>query len=277
MNRVRVAPSLERLRAEFEYDPAVGLFIRKKSAKNNSIPAGSVAGKPRKTDGHRVLNFESRSYFCTMLAWFWVTGEWPKELVTHINGDVSDNRFDNLQISSERRKRRASTPLTLERVRQVLDYNPDSGVLTWKVGMRKVKAGEQVTQKLCRSQKYKRVGLDGKTYPYHKLVWFHYYGKWPSKLLDHRNGVHADNRIKNLREASTHQNIFNSKISTKNSTGFKGVSRATSKRGVVKYRSAIQAYGKNVNLGLFQTAEEAHEAYKAAAAKLHGEFACYDR
>lgn len=92
--------------------------------------------------------------------------------------------------------------------------------------------------------------------------------------MDHINTIRSDNRIANLREATNSQNNFNSPMKPNNTSGFKGVS--WSKREG-KFKAQIAANGVRMVLGSFDSPEEASEAYKSAAAKLHGEFARIDR
>ncbi len=86
--------------------------------------------------------------------------------------------------------------------------------------------------------------------------------------VDHRNGNTLDNRRENLREADRIQNARNSRISSRNSSGFKGVYASGS-----KYQAQIKANGKQIYLGTYDTAEAANEIRKNAAAIHHGEFA----
>lgn len=86
--------------------------------------------------------------------------------------------------------------------------------------------------------------------------------------VDHRNGDTLDNQRDNLRVASNAQNTKNRKRHKNNTSGVKGVDRHEG-----KWRARIMAGGKSLCLGHFNTAEEAHEAYKAKASELHGEFA----
>ena len=88
------------------------------------------------------------------------------------------------------------------------------------------------------------------------------------RIGDHQNGLTLDNRRSNLRVASTFQNQQNRRVRRDSTSGFKGV---TSFRN--KWKAEISAHGKGYYLGLFATPELAHEAYKEAAARLHGEFA----
>lgn len=84
---------------------------------------------------------------------------------------------------------------------------------------------------------------------------------------DHVDGNTLDNRRQNLRRSTVSQNAINSRVRSTNTSGFKGVSR---------FRKVWQAHiwlnGKQIRLGLFDAPEKAHEAYRDAAAKLHGEF-----
>lgn len=89
--------------------------------------------------------------------------------------------------------------------------------------------------------------------------------------IDHINGNALDNRRENLRIATRSQNAMNTRMYANNKTGFRGVRRTKN-----KYEASITSDGKRYPLGFFDTAEEAHEAYKAKAKELHGEFATND-
>lgn len=92
--------------------------------------------------------------------------------------------------------------------------------------------------------------------------------KEPDGFVDHVNGDRLDNRRRNLRLASNAQNQHNAKLSSRNKSGFKGVSWD---RG--SWRGYVCANGKNHLVGRFETAEEADAAVRAARVALHGEFA----
>lgn len=87
---------------------------------------------------------------------------------------------------------------------------------------------------------------------------------------DHVNGNTLDNRDINLRRATRSENQRNTKKSSYNSSGFKGVSFSKRKR---KYHAYIKINRQNIHLGYFDAPEEAHAAYRAAAHVYHGEFA----
>ena len=93
--------------------------------------------------------------------------------------------------------------------------------------------------------------------------------------MDHKQTKETlDNRKENLRLATQNQNQHNRKKSSNNTSGFKGVSR-NAKCHKHPWRASIMINKKQINLGVFSTAEEASEAYRKAANELHGEFANY--
>lgn len=110
-------------------------------------------------------------------------------------------------------------------------------------------------------------------FPIQRLAWLFHTGDWPKQHIDHINMNKSDNRICNLREATHSQNGFNTPTPPSNTSGFKGVSWYSRCQ---KYRAQITAQGKRHYLGLFDDPHLAHEAYKAASIKLHGEFSRAD-
>lgn len=92
----------------------------------------------------------------------------------------------------------------------------------------------------------------------------------PSGLdVDHINGDRLDNRRVNLRTCSRQQNLWNSRIKSTNTSGFKGVDFVKSKS---LFRARIRTSSGRINIGLFKTKEGASEAYKNAAKHHHAEF-----
>ncbi len=91
----------------------------------------------------------------------------------------------------------------------------------------------------------------------------------PEGLVDHRNGDGLDNRRDNLREANTSQNCHNQKVTSRNTSGVKGVCWNKS-RG--KWQASVMAYGKRKTLR-FATKEAASAWAEQERKRLHGEFA----
>jgi hypothetical protein len=93
---------------------------------------------------------------------------------------------------------------------------------------------------------------------------------------DHKDGDSLNNRRLNLRKASNAQNVQNQPIDSTNKTGLKGAFRRKVRYSPKKWSSAIEVNNKRISLGIFSTAEEAHQAYRSAAKKYHGEFARFE-
>lgn len=100
-----------------------------------------------------------------------------------------------------------------------------------------------------------------------------HYGMWPDRLVDHINGNRQDNRIANLRLATTSENLCNRGKPRNNTSGFKGVSWNTKFQ---IWQATIKFNGRNKNLGRFASREKAAEAYSKAALQYHGDFANLD-
>lgn len=90
--------TLDNLKYLFHYNPTTGLFTRL-VAYCNCIKIGDIAGSPDK-DGYTVIKIKGKVYKAHRLAWFYHYGEWPKGEIDHINGVKSDNRLDNLRLST---------------------------------------------------------------------------------------------------------------------------------------------------------------------------------
>lgn len=149
-----------------------------------------------------------------------------------------------------------------------LDYDPETGVFKWAKPRPRVKVGQVAGYRHHKG--YIHLEIDGIHCAAHRLAWFYMTGEKPSKAIDHINRDKSDNRFCNLRLAESGQNRANSRGS--GVTGFKGV--VFKKWLKTKpYQAQITHNKKVIYLGCHATPEEAHEAYKKAAARLHGEFA----
>ncbi len=154
--------------------------------------------------------------------------------------------------------------ITAERVRELLNYDPTSGLLTWKQrAAHRVQVGDVAG---CPEKGYWRIRIDNKLHRAHRLAWLHYYGEWPKALIDHKDGNKRNNAIDNLRDVSKSINGQNTRNgSRKNSCGYLGVSRAMSGR----YKSEIVTGAGRIHLGVFDSPELAHQAYVAAKRIYH--------
>lgn len=85
--------SQARLKELLRYEPETGNFIW--LVDRGSVKAGSVAG--RDYNGYLRIKVDQKNHPAHVLAWFYMTGEWPKNLVDHKNLIRSDNVWDNLR------------------------------------------------------------------------------------------------------------------------------------------------------------------------------------
>lgn len=157
--------------------------------------------------------------------------------------------------------------LTVDRLRELLDYDPETGVFVWRVDKGRSKKGKAAGYIDRRG--YRKITIDGAVYAAHRLAWFYVHGEWPGEL-DHINLNKVDNRIDNLREATRTQNYANRPALRISASGVKGVSWHK-KTG--KWVAQISASHRKYHLGLFETKGEAAKAYEEAARRHFGEFA----
>ncbi|QMV32512.1 hypothetical protein 3Fb_00036 [Ralstonia phage Eline] len=156
--------------------------------------------------------------------------------------------------------------LTQARIRELFGYC--DGKLVSKVDRHTLKAGTEITGTI-NSKGYLCVWFDGKSHLVHRVIFLLHHGYLPEEI-DHRDLDKLNNRIDNLRDASHGQNMANRGIFDSNRSGYKGV-HWSKRRG--KWEASIRSNGKLMFLGYFSDPKDAHEAYKKAAERLHGDFA----
>lgn len=157
--------------------------------------------------------------------------------------------------------------LTLERLKELLYYDPETGVFTWlKSRGGGAKAGGRAGW--VDNSKYIRIRVDGRMYLAQRLAWFYTYGRWPMNQMDHRDLCRSNNKLCNLREATQGQNQANRKVRRDSSTGVKGVFPSTNRTFVAR----IRHNGKMIHLGSFPTKELASVAYEIASEAYHKEY-----
>ena len=140
-------------------------------------------------------------------------------------------------------------------LKQMLRYEADTGLLFWTDFAHKSVRNKQAG---TFNSGYIVVMYKGKFYKAHRLAWLLTYGCWPNEMIDHIDGNPSNNKLSNLRDVNNHVNQCNrhkarvdSKSKLMGASPYRNKWRAQIKRnGIVKY------------LGVFNTAQEAHEAYK---------------
>lgn len=161
------------------------------------------------------------------------------------------------------------TELTIERLREVLSYDPDTGVFT-RLKSLTHNAREGSVAGSLKSSGYMFIDVDNVRYRAHRLAWFYMTGEMPSQMVDHRDNVRSNNRWSNLRLANNQQNGANSKAKRFNTSGFKGV-YWHKKREL--WAAKINVGKRQIYLGCFNFREDAAAAYLRAACEHFGEFA----
>lgn len=175
--------------------------------------------------------------------------------------------------------KQTKTLVSAERLREVLRYDPETGVFTWKS-----RPAEQfASDKSCKTWNtrfagkqcgcidsgcgYVLIRVDGERYFAHRLAWLFVSGAWPKNEVDHRNGTRSDNRWLNLRDVTPSVNRQNRRAPSRSAAGALGV-RINKKTG--RFESRIRRPGGTTkHLGSFATVEAAHAAYVAAKRLMH--------
>lgn len=157
----------------------------------------------------------------------------------------------------------AAADLTAARLRELLSYDPDTGIFTWRKSGKGRNTGVPAG---CfdKSNGYVAIYIDYQKNYAHRLAWLYANGCWPDGEIDHRDGVRTNNRLMNLRVVTRVVNMQNRR--TANSVSASGLLGAYRKRD--RWVSHLRVNGAIVRLGSFPTAEAAHAAY-VAAKRLH--------
>jgi hypothetical protein len=157
--------------------------------------------------------------------------------------------------------------LTREMVADILNYDPETGIFTWRsVSGRGHRPGRQAGTRSGR----KRININGRLVLASQLAWLMVHGVWPDHEIDHKDVDASNDAIANLRRATRVQNQRNVGITKSNKSGFKGVSFDFR---LGKWTVRISEDAGYRYLGLFWTKEEAAAIYAQAAKEAHGEFA----
>ena len=195
-----------------------------------------------------------------------------RRLITLGNSIFSKRRARQMSQSNKRKE----ALVTAEYLRELLTYEPETGLLFWRQDRRGGqgavvrRAGDPAGLPTDARGGYGRITVLGERFSTHRLAWLWFYGAWPELDVDHINNDPTDNRISNLRLADHAQNMWNSKVKKNSKSGIKGV-RLFERTG--RWQAQIRLNGKNRHLGYFNCPTAAHLAYCKAAKAHFGEFA----
>jgi len=156
--------------------------------------------------------------------------------------------------------------LTAKRLRELLHYNPQTGIFVW---LDKQRAKKSTAGRL-RAGGYVDIKVDYISYSGHALAWLYVTGKWPHQQIDHIDTVKFHNWWSNLRLATPSQQQANTKLRPNNTSGYKGVYWS---KQAQRWMARVKKNGKFVHQSRHTSPEAAHAAYVRAAEEAFGEFA----
>lgn len=153
--------------------------------------------------------------------------------------------------------------LTQAELKKLLIYDPATGIFVWRVA-RKDRIGKKAGA--LNGFGHRQIRLKGKLYMAHRLAWLYLHGEWPQTNIDHINGIPDDNRINNLRLATSKQNQENVKLRVDNASGCRGVSW-NYREG--KWVARVQHHKQRINVGKFDLLRDAVQAVKQVRNQLY--------
>lgn len=142
----------------------------------------------------------------------------------------------------------------LRNVKDYLSYDRETGVFTWKVNRRSVKAGSEAGSK--DKDGYRVIYFNGKIFKAHRLAWYFCFNEMPKDTIDHINRVRDDNRIVNLRVATQLEQMQNVGMNKNNKSGFTGVYWYADRS---KWIAQVSYKGEIHHVGFFDDAKTASE------------------
>ena len=158
--------------------------------------------------------------------------------------------------------------LTQAMLKELLHYDPQSGVFTRRVTAGRYPAG--VVAGSLDFYGYSNIAVEGRKYKAHRLAFLYMTGAFPSADVDHINRNPADNRWVNLRPATRSENQVNKGLRSDSTSGRRGVS--WNKR-LKKWHAYGKRPGPRTHLGFFDDLEEAATAAQKWREENFGQYA----
>jgi len=135
--------------------------------------------------------------------------------------------------------------ITQKELKEILDYNPETGVFIWlKHNKNQKSIGDAAGHLMAEGRTSIRINYI--SYLLHRLAWLYVYGKWPNEI-DHINHNQSDNRISNLREVTHRENMLNQSMCKNNTSGVTGVYWHKKNN---KWFASIMVKGVAIHLGI---------------------------
>ena len=143
--------------------------------------------------------------------------------------------------------------ITQEELKEMLNYDADTGLFTWVKKRNRIKVGG-VAGCIDKVNGYRVIRINRNLYRAHRLAFLYMTGKFPTDDTDHINHDRSDNRFVNLRKVTRSENLRNSSLSSNNTSGFTGVYWEKARN---KWKVCIKINGKGKHLGYFTDIDDA--------------------
>lgn len=157
--------------------------------------------------------------------------------------------------------------MDLQTLKRFLIYDPLTGIFTRRVGTGKGASRGAIAGTLT-PHGYISISIQQKRYMAHRLAWLWMTGAYIETGIDHIDMNKANNVFENLRLADKRLNAGNVNKHKDNTSGYKGVNEYR----IGKWRASIGYKGKQIHIGTYNSAEEAHNAYCNKAKEIFGEY-----
>lgn len=236
-------------------DDGLAWALPTRGRRKQDSPAGGV----NKASGQVVVEIQGKNYQVSHIVWAITHGAYPEGRIEHINGDLLDNRIENLrELKSD------CLEVNQDLVKRIFEYK--DGFLYWKekpLVISRVKIGEIAgcVMKHGGKHEYRYIKIGGKRYKAANLVWLYHHGEMP-KMLDHIDHNTQNDRIENLRIVTPKENARNKTLRKTNKSGYHGVSWDKTIR---KWRVRIyDDEGNRIELGCYRKKQYAISIRKSA-------------
>lgn len=155
--------------------------------------------------------------------------------------------------------------ITHERLLDVLGYDAQTGVFTWKQRMsNRIHVGDRAGVVAGGGRRF--IMVDGEKFQAHRLAWFYENGRWPIGDLRQINGDYDDSSLGNLKEMSRIEAARSRGTGSTNTSGHKGISPHP-KGG---WKASVTCNYQQINLGVFPMKEDAIEMHGKAQELMSG-------
>lgn len=144
-------------------------------------------------------------------------------------------------------------------VKELLHYDPETGIFRWKVALTN-SVGVGLVAGTLGSRGYWHIRIGGTTYASHRLAWFYVHGEWPTQVIDHIDRDRSNNRIANLRDVSLSDNNRNRTVKEKTKSHKPTeVAERVVKGFDICFRKDRKRWRARLSIGCYGSKEEAEQ------------------